>query len=92
MNALNVAGGSHHVLVDHVSASWAVDENLSASGAIHDVTVQWSIIAEGLNHSVHAKGAHGYCATCWPAPAPPFPVATPSTPVWRARSSSARAA
>jgi pectate lyase len=60
VDALNVAGDSHHVLVDHVSASWAVDENLSASGAIHDVTIQWSIIAEGLNNSVHSKGAHGY--------------------------------
>ena len=60
VDALNVAGDSHHVLIDHVSASWAVDETLSASGAIHDVTIQWSIIAEGLNHSVHAKGAHGY--------------------------------
>jgi hypothetical protein len=60
VDALNVGGDAHHVLVDHVSASWAVDETLSASGAIHDVTIQWSIIAEGLNHSVHSKGAHGY--------------------------------
>jgi len=60
VDALNVAGTSHHVLIDHVSASWAVDEDLSASGAIHDVTIQWSLIAEGLNHSVHSKGAHGY--------------------------------
>ena len=60
VDALNIAGDSHHVLVDHVSASWAVDENLSASGAIHDVTIQWSIVAEGLNQSVHAKGEHGY--------------------------------
>lgn len=60
VDALSVGGDSHHVLVDHVSASWAVDETLSASGAIHDVTIQWSIIAEGLNHSVHSKGAHGY--------------------------------
>src|SRR4051812_42501623 len=60
VDALNVAGDSHHVVIDHVSASWAVDENLSASGAIHDVTIQWSLIAEGLNHSVHSKGAHGY--------------------------------
>ena len=41
------------------AASWAVDETLSASGAIHDVTIQWSIIGEGLNHSAHSKGAHG---------------------------------
>ena len=60
VDALNVAGDAHHVLIDHVSASWGVDENLSPSGAVHDVTVQWSIIAEGLNHSVHSKGAHGY--------------------------------
>lgn len=60
VDALNIMGDSHHVIVDHVSASWAVDENLSASGAIHDVTIQWSLIAEGLNHSVHSKGAHGY--------------------------------
>lgn len=60
VDALNVMDDSHHVLIDHVSASWAVDENLSASGNIHDVTIQWSIVAEGLNHSVHAKGAHGY--------------------------------
>ena len=60
VDALNVMDDSHHVLIDHVSASWAVDENLSASGGIHDVTIQWSIIAEGLNRSVHSKGAHGY--------------------------------
>jgi len=60
VDALNVAGDSHHVVIDHVSASWAVDEVLSASGAIHDVTIQWCVIAEGLNHSVHSKGAHGY--------------------------------
>jgi hypothetical protein len=60
VDALNVAGDAHHVVIDHVSASWGVDEDLSPSGAIHDVTVQWSLIAEGLNHSVHSKGAHGY--------------------------------
>jgi pectate lyase len=60
VDALNVMDDSHDVLIDHVSASWAVDENLSASGNIHDVTIQWSLIAEGLNHSVHSKGAHGY--------------------------------
>jgi pectate lyase len=60
VDAINVMGDSRRVVIDHASASWAVDEALSPSGAIADVTIQWSIIAEGLNHSVHSKGAHGY--------------------------------
>jgi hypothetical protein len=57
----------HRIIVDHVSASWSVDETLSAGAPIHDpkdiltdLTVQWSIIAESLTHSVHSKGEHGY--------------------------------
>jgi pectate lyase len=50
---------STDVLIDHISASWSIDEVLSV---VHSdrVTVQWSIIAESLNKSCHAKGAHGY--------------------------------
>ncbi len=59
-DALNIVGDSHDVIVDHCSASWSVDEALSPSGAIRNVTVQWSLIAEALNHSTHSKGAHGY--------------------------------
>jgi len=49
---------SHDILIDHVSASWSIDEVLSV---VHSgrVTVQWSIIAESLNQSCHLKGAHG---------------------------------
>lgn len=55
------------IILDHVSASWSVDETLSVNNGFkdpasgfYDVTVQWSIIAESLNQSVHVKGAHGY--------------------------------
>ncbi|MGV3458086.1 pectate lyase [Sphingomonas sp.] len=55
------------IILDHVSASWSVDETLSVSGNYaepgegwYDVTVQWSIIADSLTKSLHAKGAHGY--------------------------------
>jgi len=55
------------IILDHVSASWSVDETLSVNNSFkdpqagfYDVTVQWSIIAESLNRSVHVKGAHGY--------------------------------
>lgn len=60
VDAIDVGSGAHDVILDHCSATWAVDENLSPSGSISNVTVQWCIIAEGLNHSVHKKGAHGY--------------------------------
>jgi hypothetical protein len=60
LDSISIAGDSRNVILDHCSASWSVDEVLSPSGAISDVTVQWSIIAEGLNKSVHKKGPHGY--------------------------------
>jgi hypothetical protein len=60
VDAISIAGNSRGVILDHCSASWSVDEALSPSGAIADITVQWCIIAEALNHSVHKKGAHGY--------------------------------
>ena len=60
VDAIDVSSGSYNVVLDHCSATWAVDENLSPSGSISNVTVQWCLIAEGLNQSVHHKGAHGY--------------------------------
>lgn len=51
------------IILDHVSASWSVDETLSIGSrdrTIDAVTVQWSIIAESLNLSTHSKGDHGY--------------------------------
>lgn len=59
-DALSIGGQSRNVVIDHCSVSWAIDENLSPSGAIAEVTVSWCIIAESLNQSVHSKGAHGY--------------------------------
>ena len=52
-------GGSQRVMIDHVSASWGMDETLSVTLSA-DVTVQHSIISEGLNDSYHAEGLHGF--------------------------------
>ncbi|HEX6185971.1 MAG TPA: hypothetical protein VFZ44_18930, partial [Pyrinomonadaceae bacterium] len=47
------------VILDHVSASWSVDETLSVTDS-NNVTVQWSFITESMKNSCHEKGAHGY--------------------------------
>jgi hypothetical protein len=64
------SGPVHHVVFDHCSATWAIDENLSASGPAdvdpakdaeitsHDITLRHCLIAEGLSHATHPKGEH----------------------------------
>ncbi|MHC4213648.1 MAG: pectate lyase family protein [Planctomycetota bacterium] len=61
VDAISINQG-RNIIVDHCSTSWAVDETLSAStsGQLANVTVQWCIISESLNCSVHPKGCHGY--------------------------------
>jgi hypothetical protein len=64
--------GAYNVIVDHCSLTWAIDENLSASGprfigngpdewrqhTSHDITFSNNLIAEGLANATHAKGEH----------------------------------
>ena len=59
-DSITLTSGAENVIVDHCSASWSVDEALSLSGRISNVTVQWCLIGEALNHSKHVKGPHGY--------------------------------
>jgi pectate lyase len=49
----------HHVVLDHCSVSWAIDENIQLWHPCHDITVQWCLIGEALEHSLHPKGSHG---------------------------------
>ncbi|HEY5810068.1 MAG TPA: hypothetical protein VIT67_18995 [Povalibacter sp.] len=63
---------AYNVIVDHCSLTWAIDENLSASGprftgktpdewrknVSHDITYSNNIIAEGLAHATHSKFEH----------------------------------
>ncbi len=52
------ADGAHHVVLDHISASWAEDETISTWYGAHDITISWSIISEALNRSRHRKRTH----------------------------------
>jgi pectate lyase len=52
-------GGGDHIVVDHCSASWGVDETFSINKA-SNLTVQWCMVTESLYHSLHQKGNHGY--------------------------------
>ena len=54
-------GETHHVVLDHVSLSWATDEVASVwtdDGSVHDVSFVDSIVAEGLHCSLHPEGCH----------------------------------
>lgn len=43
----------YNVILDHVSGSWGIDGVFQTSSTVHDVTIQWCIISEGLNDAEH---------------------------------------
>jgi pectate lyase len=49
---------SQNVILDHCSVSWATDEGMSVTeGGTTNVTIQWCVIAEGLNYEDHSYGS-----------------------------------
>jgi hypothetical protein len=71
-DGISSTSGTYNLIVDHCSLSWAIDENLSASGSrfkgatpdewrqntSHQITFSHNIVAEGLSHATHEKGEH----------------------------------
>ncbi len=51
--------GHKNLILDHVSASWSIDETMSIYHC-ENVTVQWCLISESLYQSHHVKGHHGF--------------------------------
>lgn len=48
-----------HIILDHISASWSVDECMSIYHC-DSITVQWCLISESMSGSIHEKGSHGF--------------------------------
>ena len=46
-------------IFDHCVFGWSMEENMNTADS-HFLTVQYSIVHEGLNDAGHAKGARGY--------------------------------
>ena len=46
-------------IFDHCVFGWSMEENMNTADS-HFLTVQWSIVHEGLYDAGHAKGARGY--------------------------------
>ncbi len=75
VDTVQISGGAHDVILDHLSTSWPTDEGINIVGDgnlrrpckdTRNVTVQWSILSEGLNRAnrgPHSRGTYfGYGA------------------------------
>lgn len=59
LDAIQILGDdARNVIIDHCSFSWATDEVVNTWYRPQDITIQWSIISEGLNCSTHEEGCH----------------------------------
>ena len=61
----HMSNDTYNVIIDHCSFSWAVDENFSFAYNPRNITVQWSIISEGLSRAGHPKGEHSKGMLVW---------------------------
>lgn len=57
-NAFGAENCSNYI-IDHCDFGWSTEENMNTYDS-HFITVQYSIVHEGLNNSGHPKGARGY--------------------------------
>ena len=51
-----------NIVVDHCSFSWSQDQTVTQFNDVMDMTINNSIIAEGLNDAFHPKGPHSTAA------------------------------
>ena len=59
-DGIEVADDTSGNVVDHCTATWAIDENCNVGYDTSDSTMTNCLVAEPLNDATHAKGEHGY--------------------------------
>jgi hypothetical protein len=58
-DAVQILGpDAHDVVLDHISASWGIDELVGTAYPLRDVTISHSLLGEGLHASRHPDGPH----------------------------------
>lgn len=57
-DSITVDTGATDTIIDHVSLSWATDEPFNSTKASSYITIQWSLVYEGLSKSTHIQGEH----------------------------------
>lgn len=58
-DAVQIVGPSaHNVFIDHVSASWSIDELVGTGAGVRNVTISNSVLSEALHASHHPDGPH----------------------------------
>jgi hypothetical protein len=74
LDSLKIVGNSepgwwsneaYNIIIDHCSISWGVDEDFEVSLGATNVTIQWSIVSEGLSNAGHPKGEHSKGFIVW---------------------------
>jgi len=59
-NSGNDQLGVYNIIVDHSSFSWAISKDFAVWDPNHDITIQWTIISEGLYDPPANSDAAGY--------------------------------
>lgn len=60
VDALTIASPNRHnrkknIIIDHLSTFWGVDETMDSGSFSDNITIQWTIIAEGLHASIYTN-------------------------------------
>ncbi|MGB3807186.1 MAG: hypothetical protein WA936_08305 [Erythrobacter sp.] len=57
-DTITVGGRAVNTMLDHLSLSWSTDELFNTVKGAEKVTLQWSLVYEGLSASTHPQGEH----------------------------------